>query len=121
VRQAIHLQFDISANVSGIKAGLIPKCIIWCALDCTHVHVANGLKVFFLYCYHNYWPWLTGKGCCCSNFFFEKLYWPRTSSLSRVFIHYQPINVPTAGAQAFLMHYPQGGLTITHHPGPVRI
>jgi hypothetical protein len=33
--------------------------------------------------------------------------------------HHQPINVPTAGAQAFLMDYPQG--PITHHAGPVRI
>jgi hypothetical protein len=31
--------------------------------------------------------------------------------------HHQPINVPTAGAQAFLMNYPQGerGITHTHH------
>jgi hypothetical protein len=35
--------------------------------------------------------------------------------------HHQPINVPTAGAQAFLMDYPQGDRAITHHAGPVRI
>jgi hypothetical protein len=30
-------------------------------------------------------------------------------------------NVPTAGAQAFLMDYPQGERAITHHAGSVRI
>jgi hypothetical protein len=35
--------------------------------------------------------------------------------------HHQPINVPTAGAQAFLMDYPQGERAITHLAGPVRI
>jgi hypothetical protein len=35
--------------------------------------------------------------------------------------HHQPINVPTAGAQAFLMYYLQGERAITHHEGPVRI
>jgi hypothetical protein len=35
--------------------------------------------------------------------------------------HHQPINVPTAGTQAFLMDYPQGERAITHHAGPVRI
>jgi hypothetical protein len=35
--------------------------------------------------------------------------------------HHQPINVPTAGAQAFLMDYPQGERAITHHAGPVWI
>jgi hypothetical protein len=35
--------------------------------------------------------------------------------------HHQPINVPTAGAQAFVMDYPQGERAITHHAGPVRI
>jgi hypothetical protein len=35
--------------------------------------------------------------------------------------HHQPINVPTAGAQAFLMDYPQGERAMTHHAGPVRI
>jgi hypothetical protein len=35
--------------------------------------------------------------------------------------HHQPINAPTAGAQAFLMDYPQGEQAITHHAGPVRI
>jgi hypothetical protein len=38
-----------------------------------------------------------------------------------IIIHHQPINVPTAGAQAFLLDYPQGGRAITHHAGPVRI
>jgi hypothetical protein len=33
--------------------------------------------------------------------------------------HHQPINVPTTGAQAFLMDYPQGERAITHHAGPV--
>jgi hypothetical protein len=37
------------------------------------------------------------------------------------FHHHQPINVPTAGAQAFLMDYPQGERAITHHAGPLRI
>jgi hypothetical protein len=32
--------------------------------------------------------------------------------------HHQPINVPTAGAQAFLMDYPQGERAKTHHAGP---
>jgi hypothetical protein len=36
-------------------------------------------------------------------------------------IHHQPINVPTAGEQAFLVDYPQGERAITHHAGPVRI
>jgi hypothetical protein len=31
--------------------------------------------------------------------------------------HHQPINVPTSGAQAFLMEYTYGKLTITHHAG----
>jgi hypothetical protein len=35
--------------------------------------------------------------------------------------HHQPINVPTAGAHAFLMDYPQGERAITHRAGPVRI
>jgi hypothetical protein len=35
--------------------------------------------------------------------------------------HHQPINVPTAGAQAFLMDYPQGEWALTDHAGPVRI
>jgi hypothetical protein len=34
--------------------------------------------------------------------------------------HHQPINVPTAGAQAFLMDYPQGERAITHHAGLVQ-
>jgi hypothetical protein len=38
-----------------------------------------------------------------------------------VFHHHQPINVPTARAQAFLMDYPQGKQAITHHAAPVRI
>jgi hypothetical protein len=33
--------------------------------------------------------------------------------------HHQPINAPIAGAQAFLMDYPQGERAITHHTGPV--
>jgi hypothetical protein len=35
--------------------------------------------------------------------------------------HYQPINVPTAGAQTILMDHPQGEQAITHHASPVRI
>jgi hypothetical protein len=35
--------------------------------------------------------------------------------------HHQPINVPTAEAQAFLMDYPQGERAITHHEGLVWI
>jgi hypothetical protein len=35
--------------------------------------------------------------------------------------HHQPINLPTAGAQALLMDYPRGERAITHHAGPVRI
>jgi hypothetical protein len=35
--------------------------------------------------------------------------------------HHQPINVSTAGAQAFFMDYPQGERAITHYAGPVRI
>jgi hypothetical protein len=35
--------------------------------------------------------------------------------------HNQHINVPTAGAQDFLLDYPQGEWAITHHAGPVRI
>jgi hypothetical protein len=38
-----------------------------------------------------------------------------------VSIHHQPINVSTAGAQAFLIDYPQEERAITHHAGPVRI
>jgi hypothetical protein len=33
--------------------------------------------------------------------------------------HYQPINVPTSGAQAFLMDYTLEKQTITQHAGPV--
>jgi hypothetical protein len=35
--------------------------------------------------------------------------------------HHQAIYVPTAGAQAFLMDYPQEEQAIAHHTGPVRI
>jgi hypothetical protein len=35
--------------------------------------------------------------------------------------HNQPINVPTAGAQAFLIDHPHGERAITHHSGSVRI
>jgi hypothetical protein len=35
--------------------------------------------------------------------------------------HHQPINVPTAGAQAFLMDCTYGKRAITHHAGPVRV
>jgi hypothetical protein len=35
--------------------------------------------------------------------------------------HLQPINVPTAGAQTFLMDYTQGIRAITYHGSPVRI
>jgi hypothetical protein len=35
--------------------------------------------------------------------------------------HHQPINVPTAGAQAFLMDYPQGEQAMSHHVDPMRI
>jgi hypothetical protein len=34
---------------------------------------------------------------------------------------HRAINIPTAGAQAFLMDYSQGERAITHHAGPVRI
>jgi hypothetical protein len=33
--------------------------------------------------------------------------------------HHQPSNVPTAGAQAFLVDYPQGERAITHQCGLV--
>jgi hypothetical protein len=35
--------------------------------------------------------------------------------------HHQPINVPKAGAQAFLIDYPQGERAITLDAGLVRI
>jgi hypothetical protein len=35
--------------------------------------------------------------------------------------YHQPINVPNAGAQAFLMHYTSGERAITHHAGPLRV
>jgi hypothetical protein len=35
--------------------------------------------------------------------------------------HHQPINVPIAGAQTFLMNYPQGEQVIIHHTGAKRI
>jgi hypothetical protein len=38
-----------------------------------------------------------------------------------IFFHHQPINIPTAGAQAFLMDYLQGERALTLHAGPVRI
>jgi hypothetical protein len=38
-------------------------------------------------------------------------------NFGRKTIHHQPINVPNAGAQAFLMDYPQGERAITHHAG----
>jgi hypothetical protein len=34
---------------------------------------------------------------------------------------HHPVNVPTAGAQAFLMDYKQGKRAISHYAGPVRI
>jgi hypothetical protein len=43
------------------------------------------------------------------------------SYLMKKYHHHQPINVPTAGAQAFVIDYPQGERAITHHAGPVRI
>jgi hypothetical protein len=41
--------------------------------------------------------------------------------MNHITSHHQAINVPTAGAQAFLMDYPQAERAITHHAGPVRI
>jgi hypothetical protein len=35
--------------------------------------------------------------------------------------HHQPIIVPTAGAQAFLMDYTYGERALTYHAGPVRV
>jgi hypothetical protein len=35
--------------------------------------------------------------------------------------HHQPINVPAAEVQAFLMDYTQGERAISHHAGPVRV
>jgi hypothetical protein len=35
--------------------------------------------------------------------------------------HHQPIYLPTAGAQAFHMDYPQGERAITHNAGPVPV
>jgi hypothetical protein len=35
--------------------------------------------------------------------------------------HHQPINVPTAGAQTFLIDYTYGEWAITYHVGPVRV
>jgi hypothetical protein len=35
--------------------------------------------------------------------------------------HHQPIHVPTAGAQAFLMDHCEGERALTHHVGPVGI
>jgi hypothetical protein len=32
---AIHLQLDIRANAFEIRALKSPKCIVWCAVDCT--------------------------------------------------------------------------------------
>jgi hypothetical protein len=43
------------------------------------------------------------------------------TTLHSIHHHHQPINVSTAGAQAFLMNYPQGEQVIAHHAGPVRI
>jgi hypothetical protein len=45
----------------------------------------------------------------------------KVTSFEQYYHHHQPINVPTAGAQAILMDYPQGERAITHHAGPVRI
>jgi hypothetical protein len=44
-------------------------------------------------------------------------------AVRRLFIHHHHklINVPTAGAQAFLMDYLQGERVIAHHADPVRI
>jgi hypothetical protein len=53
-----------------------------------------------------WWWWYTYlKGCIC---------------LARDH-HDQPVKVPTAGAQAFLMDYTQGERAIIHHAGPVWI
>jgi hypothetical protein len=35
-RHALHLQFDISANALDIRVVQSPKCIVWCAVDCTY-------------------------------------------------------------------------------------
>jgi hypothetical protein len=40
----IHLQFDISANVIGIRAAQSPKCIVWCVFDCTLNHLSLYLQ-----------------------------------------------------------------------------
>jgi hypothetical protein len=37
-RHAIHLQFFISANALEIRAVQSPKCIVWCAEDCTYTY-----------------------------------------------------------------------------------
>jgi hypothetical protein len=44
-----------------------------------------------------------------------------SSVFVKTFHHHQPINVPTAAAQALLMDYPQEKRVITHHAGSVRI
>jgi hypothetical protein len=44
-----------------------------------------------------------------------------TSKYHHHYRHHQPINVPTAGAQAFLIDYPQRERAITHYAGQVRI
>jgi hypothetical protein len=46
---------------------------------------------------------------------------PMQYNLSHYFGRFQLINVPTAGAQVFLMDYPPEELAVTHHAGPVRL
>jgi hypothetical protein len=43
----IYLQFDISGNTFEIRAAQTPKCIVWCAVDCTSA--ACGPTGFMFY------------------------------------------------------------------------
>jgi hypothetical protein len=63
------------------------------SLTSTHIYIATNPR----------FVWCPGRNKTNAHLYF--------------FLHYQPINVPTAGAQDFLMDYPQGERAVTHHAG----
>jgi hypothetical protein len=40
---AIHVLFNISSNALQIRALQSPKCIVWCAVDCTLAYIAFSM------------------------------------------------------------------------------
>jgi hypothetical protein len=52
-RSAIHWLFDISAKALEIWAVKSPKCIVWCAVDCTYGQQHDRLIITVKYCQSN--------------------------------------------------------------------